>query len=93
MLVLPAHNEPFERMHVRLDQLRDDHMDKLDKLLRFCQVPRTVFETFPVLFHRPVGEREVMLATGEARAHLHWLEAKGLVLRVDSELVDRFIAA
>ena len=55
--VLPAHNEPFEGLHARLEQLRDDHMEKLGKLEAFCTEPRTVFETFPVLFRRP-GRRQ-----------------------------------
>ena len=90
--VLPAHNEPFERLHVRLAQLREDHMDKLDKLADFCSEPRSVFETFPILFRRPVGEREVMMASGEALAHLHWLEARNLVARERVGETDRFVA-
>lgn len=90
--VLPAHNEPFEGLHVRLAQLRDDHMDKLDKLATFCAEPRSVFESFAVLFRRPVGDREVMMASGEALAHLHWLEARGQVVRERVGQTDRFVA-
>ena len=91
--VCPAHNEPFEGLHVRLDQLRDDHLDKLAKLEDFCSVPRTVFETFPVLFRRPVGPDSTMMATGEALAHLHWLEARGVLARDPSAAADRFVRA
>jgi glyoxylase-like metal-dependent hydrolase (beta-lactamase superfamily II) len=91
--VLPAHNEPFERLHVRLDQLRDDHMDKLDKLATFCVQPRTVFETFEILFRRKVGAREMTMASGEAVAHLHWLEKHGQVTRLSDGRVDRFVRA
>lgn len=88
--VLPAHNEPFDGLHARLDQLRDDHMDKLGRLEEFCATPRTVFETFPVLFHRPVRDSDTMMATGEALAHLHWLERRGQLVR-DAGAVDRFV--
>lgn len=87
--VLPAHNKPFFGLHARLDQLRDDHMDKLEKLEAFCATPRTVFETFPVLFRRPVGD-DVVMATGEALAHLHWLENRGQVVRHADGAIDRF---
>ena len=91
--VLPAHNEPFDGLHTRLDQLRDDHLDKLAKLEAFCATPRTAFETFPVLFRRPVGPDSTMAATGEALAHLHWLEARGVVQRDARGPVDRFVRA
>ena len=89
--VMPAHNEPFDGLHTRLDQLRDDHMDKLGKLEAFCAEPRTVFETFPVLFRRPVGDDSTIMATGEALAHLHWLEVRGKLTRLADAAVDRFV--
>lgn len=91
--VLPAHNEPFDGLHTRLDQLRDDHLDKLAKLEAFCAAPRTAFETFAVLFRRPVGADSTMAATGEALAHLHWLEARGVVVRETNGPADRFVCA
>lgn len=90
--VLPAHNEPFEGLHTRLDQLRDDHLDKLDKLGEFCAEPRSVHDSFPILFRRPVGD-DVMMATGEALAHFHWLENQGRVTRLSGGAFDRFVAA
>ena len=92
VLVLPAHNEPFTGLHTRLDQLRDDHADKLDKLERFCAVPRTAFESFATLFRNPIGESDYGIATGEAVAHLHWLEERGRLRRVSGPGgVDRFV--
>jgi len=92
IVVLPAHNEPFTGLHVRLDQLAADHADKLTKLQDFCAVPRTAFESFEILFSRAIGEGDRGIATGEALAHLHWLEARGLVRRVRGD-VDRFVSA
>lgn len=94
LLVLPAHNEPFTGLHTRLDQLRDDHHAKLDKLLAFCATPRTAFESFATLFRKPIGEGDYGIATGEAVAHLHWLEERGKLKRcTDAAGVDRFVAA
>jgi glyoxylase-like metal-dependent hydrolase (beta-lactamase superfamily II) len=94
VLVLPAHNEPFTGLHVRLDQLRADHEDKLAKLLVFCDQPRTAVETFATLFAKPIGEGDYGIATGEAVAHLHWLEERGKLSRlVGEDGVDRFVAA
>ncbi len=93
VLVLPAHNEPFTGLHTRLDQLRDDHHDKLAKLTAFCAVPRTAVDSFATLFRKPVGESDYGIATGEAVAHLHWLEERGKIRRVtDASGVDRFVA-
>jgi glyoxylase-like metal-dependent hydrolase (beta-lactamase superfamily II) len=94
LLVLPAHNEPFTGLHTRLDQLRDDHHDKLDKLLTLCAEPRTAFDSFATLFRKPIGEGDYGNATGEAVAHLHWLEERGKLKRLtDDAGVDRFVAA
>ncbi|MEN9933020.1 MAG: hypothetical protein RIS17_1593, partial [Pseudomonadota bacterium] len=94
VLVLPAHNEPFQGLHTRLDQLAADHAAKLEKLEAFCATPRTAVDCFAALFRRPIGEADYGLATGETVAHLHWLEERGRVRRVsDSSGVDRFIRA
>ena len=88
--VLPSHGEPFDGLHIRLDQLRDDHTEKLDALASFCAEPRSAVETFAVLFRRPVGD-DMMMATGEALAHLHWLENYGQVIRLREGPLDRFV--
>jgi len=89
--VLPSHGEPFDGLHIRLDQLRDDHHAKLGALAGFCAEPRTAVEAFAVLFKRPVGD-DMMMATGEALAHLHWLENHGQVTRLAEGRVDHFVA-
>lgn len=82
-LVLPAHNEPFRGLHARLDQLAADHHRKLEALLEACAEPQTAFSSFGTLFRRPIGPDELQMATGEALAHLHWLERRGQVERLD----------
>ena len=93
VLVLPAHNEPFHGLHVRLDQLAADHADKLEKLLALCATPRTAVESFSTLFRKPIADSDYGIATGEAVAHLHWLEERGKIRRLtDASGVDRFVA-
>jgi glyoxylase-like metal-dependent hydrolase (beta-lactamase superfamily II) len=82
-LVLPAHNEPFTGLRERLDQLDADHRRKLDALQVACAEPLAAWDSFGTLFRRPVAADEIQMATGEALAHLHWLERAGAVERLD----------
>jgi hypothetical protein len=69
-------------VQARVQQLRDDHQAKLDRLLEHIQVqPRTAIECFEVLFKRKLSGNEYGMATGEALAHLHYLEKKSMLSR------------
>ncbi len=81
LYVLPAHNEPFKGLHARLNQLEADHHRKLDTLEAHLASPRMATECFEVLFRRAVAADEIMMATGETLAHLHYLERRGRVRR------------
>ena len=89
--VLPAHGEPYDGLRDRTQQLRQHHFDKLDALDAFCDVPRTAFESFGTLFGRPIKDDEIMMATGEALSHLHYLERRGRLRRVADADADRFV--
>ena len=91
--VLPSHNEPFDGLHLRLDALADDHHRKLDALETRIVEPATAAETFATLFRRPIGDNERGMATGEALAHLHWLERRGRAVRLADADADRFTRA
>ena len=72
---------------------KQSRRNKLDKLLAFCAEPRTAVDSFATLFRKPIGESDYGIATGEAVAHLHWLEERGKIRRVtDAGGVDRFVA-
>ncbi|MBV7255528.1 MBL fold metallo-hydrolase [Pacificimonas sp. WHA3] len=83
--VLPAHGFPFHGLHARLDQLAEDHYQKLTALERFLARPRTALACFEVLFHRAIDVKEYGIATGEAIAHLRWLEQRGRAVRETHE--------
>ncbi|MGK2284658.1 MBL fold metallo-hydrolase [Pedomonas sp. V897] len=79
LLVLPAHGEPFLGLHTRLDQMAEDHERKLARLLAHCAEPRRVVDCFEVLFQQVITVDDIMSATGEALAHLHYLEYCGRI--------------
>jgi len=72
-LVLPAHGKPFRGVHVRLEQLRKEHTDNLDKLLETASAPRRAVDVFDVLFNSAISDSNRVMATGEAISHLTYL--------------------
>ena len=80
VLVLPAHGKPFRGAHVRLQQLRKDHTDRLDILLGNGTEPRRVVDTFDDLFKATIDDSNRIMATGESLAHLRYLVGTGDML-------------
>lgn len=90
-LVLPAHNTPFYGLRVRLDALIGKHVSRLGDVAALCDEPCAAVDIFPALFRQRVTRDNIALATGEAIAHLHWLEAAGVVQRLpEDDGVARF---
>ncbi|MEK6541983.1 MAG: MBL fold metallo-hydrolase [Pseudomonadota bacterium] len=81
LLVCPAHGEPFRGLHVRLRALHDEHHERLDAMVAALDEPRRAVDCFPLLFKRVIGDEHRGLATGEALAHLRYLEVDGRVTR------------
>jgi glyoxylase-like metal-dependent hydrolase (beta-lactamase superfamily II) len=81
VLVLPAHNAPFRGLHERLDQLIAGHRRGLERLEAGLAQPSRVIDVFGCLFSRPITSELLGMATGEAIAHLNYLEAVGKVTR------------
>ncbi len=80
VLVLPAHGKPFRGAHVRLEQLRKDHTDRLEILLSNAAKPRRVVDTFEDLFSSAIDDTNRIMATGESLAHLRYLVGTGEML-------------
>ncbi|RMF70496.1 MAG: MBL fold metallo-hydrolase [Alphaproteobacteria bacterium] len=93
-LVLPAHNRPFRGLHHRVDRLITKHLDRLAAVATLCHKEKcSAVELFPALYRRRVQGMEVMMAAGEAIAHLHFLEAEGVVTREEgADGIARFQA-
>jgi glyoxylase-like metal-dependent hydrolase (beta-lactamase superfamily II) len=80
VLVLPAHDDPFLRLHARLDHLDRSHRRALDRLEGLLEEgPKRVVDVFPVLFARRIDDELLSLATGEALANLNYLIERGRV--------------
>lgn len=86
---LPGHGEPFTGVLPRIEALRRGHEVALKRLERTLRTPSRAVDGFSALFARPVGEGLYGMATGEAIAHLHYLERRGRVERQpDADGVD-----
>ncbi len=85
-LVLPAHNLPFYGVRQRLRDLISHHEDRMLAIEEHCATqPATAKELLPVLFSRKLDPRQMMMALGEAIAHLHLLEHRNRIERTLSE--------
>jgi len=75
VLVLPAHNEPFRRLHARLEYLKRSQLAALDRLREALAQPKRAVDVFTQLFSRAIGSEPNLLgmATGESVAHLNYL--------------------
>lgn len=94
VLVLPAHGKPFRGAHVRLEELRKEHADKLDALLANSAKPRRVVDVFGDLFGAAINNSNRIMATGEAIAHLHYLVNTGdMVAEQDADGVHWYARA
>ncbi|MFW2343570.1 MBL fold metallo-hydrolase [Brevundimonas sp.] len=94
LLILPSHGAPFRGVQTRLAALLRGHGQALARLERRLQAPMRAVDTFASLFARPVGDGLRGMATGEAVAHLNYLERQGRATRHrDADGVDWWQAA
>ena len=77
VLVLPAHGKPFRGAHARIDAIITEHVRRLGILLDHLAEPCRVVDTFGALFGRRIPDGHRTMATGEAIAHLNYLQAGG----------------
>jgi hypothetical protein len=77
VLVLPAHGKPFRGVKERLDALIEEHETGLEKLRERCREPKRAVDVFAALFKSKITDKNWMMATGEAIAHLNYLIYEG----------------
>ena len=87
-LTLPAHNQVFLGLHKRLVEIHQGHVRRLKMVSEECKELKSAVEVFPALFKRKLSGIDFILGVGEALAHLHYLEIKGVLGR---RLVDGVI--
>ncbi len=80
-LVLPAHNLPFKGIRQRLRDLIGHHEDRLLAIEEHCVTPAVAKDLLPVLFARKLDARQMMMALGEAIAHIHLLMHRNRIER------------
>ena len=80
-LVLPAHNLPFYGVRKRLRELISHHEDRMLAIEEHCTEPAVAKDLLPVLFARKLDPRQMMMALGEAIAHLHLLMHRNRIER------------
>jgi glyoxylase-like metal-dependent hydrolase (beta-lactamase superfamily II) len=80
-LVLPSHGLPFRGLHKRIETMASHHEQRIDLTVETCKDPITAAELIKVMFRRPLDDRTIFFALGEALAHLHHARARGLVTR------------
>ena len=80
-LVLPAHNLPFLGVRKRLRDLISHHEDRMLAIEEHCVEPALARDLLPVLFARKLDSRQMMMALGEAIAHLHLLMHRNRIER------------
>ena len=94
VLVLPAHNDPFQGLHARVDQLIGFHEQALTRLARLIAEKQRAVDVFHVLFKRKINDQVLSMATGESLAHLNCLLRRGHAVRErDGAGVDWYRAA
>lgn len=91
-LVAPGHELPFRGLGERCDQLVQHHVSRCRAIVEACaQGARSATELLPVLFNRDIEGVAFSFAHSEARAHLNFLAARGLLHRAqDADGVDRW---
>lgn len=77
-LLLPAHEEPISDIPGRLSAIREHHAQRLEKILRLLETPKTIAEISHELFRQPEGYN-ALLAVEEAGAHVEHLYQRGLI--------------
>ncbi|MCJ8206424.1 MBL fold metallo-hydrolase [Pseudomonas sp. RGM2987] len=96
VLVLPAHNECFNGLHARLENLLNIQYHLFSDLLLFLRLPRRSIDVFQCLFGREITMSDGILltmATGESLANLNYLIVSGRVMKSqDSFGVDWYQA-
>jgi glyoxylase-like metal-dependent hydrolase (beta-lactamase superfamily II) len=93
VLVLPSHNDPFRKAHLRLQELIDGHESGMDKVEELCREPKRAVDVFPALFRSRITSGNYGMATGESIAHLNCLRARGRIVRApDADGVNWYSA-
>ncbi len=91
-LVLPSHGRPFRGLHARIRQIEEHHADRLEKVVAACAEPKSIVEMLGVLFDTELNDHERVIASGEALAHVRYLQYRDRLAESRVDGVLRFRA-
>jgi glyoxylase-like metal-dependent hydrolase (beta-lactamase superfamily II) len=77
-LTLGGHNSPIEDLAGRIDEIRTEHAERLNKIMEMFADIHTIAEISAKLFGKVDGYN-VLLAVEEAGAHVEYLYQRGLL--------------
>jgi glyoxylase-like metal-dependent hydrolase (beta-lactamase superfamily II) len=93
LLVLPAHGQPFYGLHLRLQQLLDEHEGQLNKLRTFYKDAGTCSDSLAQLFRKNLSGFNRLIAASEAQAHINYLlERSELTREMAGDGAYRYLA-
>jgi glyoxylase-like metal-dependent hydrolase (beta-lactamase superfamily II) len=81
-LTLPGHNEVVTDLSKRIADIKNVHLERLEKVIDFLSEPHTIVEISKYLFGEVQGYN-VLLALEEAGAHVEYLYQRG-ILRIEN---------
>ncbi|MCJ7536761.1 MAG: MBL fold metallo-hydrolase [Anaerolineales bacterium] len=86
-LALGGHKGVIKDLPARITEIRDMHMDRLEKVLTFFQSPNTIDALSNSLFGEAIGFN-ALLAIEEAGAHVEYLYQRGLLTIVNYKQLE-----
>jgi glyoxylase-like metal-dependent hydrolase (beta-lactamase superfamily II) len=86
-LALGGHELPMDDLAGRIQDIRDLHDERLNRVLEICDQPKSIAQISQTLFGQ-VSSYHVLLALEETGAHLEYLYQRGEVLATNLEEIE-----
>jgi glyoxylase-like metal-dependent hydrolase (beta-lactamase superfamily II) len=87
-LALGGHERPMTDLHGRIQEIRQVHQERLNRILDICREPKSIAEVSKTLFGQ-VGSYHVLLALEEAGAHVEYLYQRGELAAANLDEIQR----
>jgi glyoxylase-like metal-dependent hydrolase (beta-lactamase superfamily II) len=87
-LTLCGHKRVISDLPTRISEIRNMHMDRLEEVLQFFQMPNTIAALSNSLFGE-VNGFNALLAIEEAGAHVEYLYQRGMLAIENYEQLER----
>ena len=82
----PGHNLPFYGLKTRIKQLLSHHKSALHRIENYIEKkPKSAYDIFLPLFNKKIRRSELVLALGEAVAHVNYLWKRDIIKKEINE--------